>query len=48
MGYVIAIFGLGCIVTLVVLTGIVQARDFARVELERQKNAGTEANQGKV
>lgn len=36
MEYVIAIFGLGCIVTLVVAIGIVQAQDFARTELERQ------------
>lgn len=39
MDYVIAIFGLGFIISLVVAKGILQANDFASEELERQKTA---------
>ena len=37
MDYVIAIFGLGFIITLLVAKGLMEANDFANEELERQK-----------
>jgi hypothetical protein len=38
MEYVFAIFMFGCMISLLILKGLVQARDFANEELQRQED----------